>query len=183
MYHGTIMERNGLETALLALLQLQESIPNLRFDVYGDGDFVKVFLMRIKELGVEKMVHYYGYHPQETIAEVIQKIDVGIIPNPLSPFTNLNFPTRIFEYLSMAKPVIAPKTKGILDYFDQGDLFFFEPGDPQSLAGVVLEIYQNPGRKQEILRRGMDVYQRYRWEVQRKNLIEALRPLLERSKT
>jgi glycosyltransferase involved in cell wall biosynthesis len=181
MYHGAIMERNGLETALRALLHLQESIPNLRFDVYGDGDFVKVFLKRIKELGVEKMVHYYGYRPLETIAEVIQKIDVGIIPNSLSPFTNLNFPTRIFEYLSMAKPVITPKTKGILDYFDAGDLFFFEPGNPRSLAGVVLEVYRNPVRRQEILRRGMEVYQRHRWGLQQRHLIEALKPLLERS--
>jgi glycosyltransferase involved in cell wall biosynthesis len=180
MYHGAIMEWYGLETALQALLQLQETIPNLRFEVYGDGDAVKFFLNRIKELGLEKMVHYYGYRPLEMIAELIKKIDVGIIPNPLSPFTNLNFPTRIFEYLSMAKPVIAPKTKGILDYFDEGDLYFFEPGNPRSLAGVVLEIYRNPGKKQEILRRGTRVYQRHRWELQRRGLIEAFRPLLEK---
>ncbi len=181
MYHGSIMEWFGLEIALQALLHLQEKIPNLRLDVYGDGDFVQGFLRRINEFGLEKTVRYHGYRPQEKIAEAIREVDVGVIPNPLSPFTRLNFPTRIFEYLSMAKPVIAPKTKGILDYFDEGDLYFFEPGDPRSLAGVILEVYRNPVRRQEVLQRGMKVYQRYRWELQRKNLIEAVRPLLKRS--
>lgn len=179
MYHGTIMEWSGLETALLALVDLQETIPNLRFEVYGAGDCVKFFLRRTKELGVEKVVHYYGYRPQEKIVEMIPKIDAGIISNSLTPFTKLNFPTRIFEYLAMAKPVIAPKTRGILDYFGEDDLHFFKPGDPKSFAGAVLEVYRNPVRRQEILRRGVKVYERYRWELQRRNLIEAFRTLFK----
>src|SRR5439155_24815829 len=53
--------------------------------------------------------------------------DVGIIPNRRSIFTEINFPTRIFEYLARGKPVIAPLTTGIGDYFSKDELVVFNP--------------------------------------------------------
>jgi glycosyltransferase involved in cell wall biosynthesis len=178
MYHGLIADRSGLDTALEALHLIKNKIPNLKFEVYGDGDFVNQFLKLVGELNLKSIVHFYGHRPLEVIAEVIQKIDVGIIPNKMNPFTNLNFPTRIFEYLCMRKPVIAPRTKGILDYFDEESLCFFEPGDPQSLGERIIDTYQNPSKYQEILKRGIKVYQMYRWELQKKDFIEAIRNLV-----
>ena len=60
--------------------------------------------------------------------------DIGVIPNRRSIFTEINTPTRIFEYLSQGKPVIAPRVPGIVDYFGPEDLVFFELGDADDLA-------------------------------------------------
>ena len=61
----------------------------------------------------------------EKIVEAIDECDVGVIPNRRSIFTELNTPTRIFEYLSRGKPVIAPSAPGIQDYFSGDALVFF----------------------------------------------------------
>ena len=177
MFHGAIMERNGLDTALQALFRIRKEIPNLRFEVYGEGDFVKPFLKLVKELNLTGVVNFHGYSPLEVIATAIQTIDVGIIPSKMSPFTNLSLPTRIFEYLSMKRPVIAPRTKGILDYFDENSLYLFEPDDPESLMKKIIEVYQDPIRCQEILERGVKIYQAYRWEEQRKEFIGVVKNL------
>ena len=65
-----------------------------------------------------------GCNVNEIVA-AIGDCDLGIIPNHRNIFTEINTPTRIFEYLALAKPVIAPKTQGIQDYFgdDRSDLF------------------------------------------------------------
>jgi len=107
MFHGTIVERHGLATALKAVDSLKCEIPQLRFEVFGEGDFVKPFLGLIKEMDLQDIVHYHGFVPMETISAIIPHIDVGIIPNLRSVFTEINLPTRIFEYLCMGKPVIA----------------------------------------------------------------------------
>jgi glycosyltransferase involved in cell wall biosynthesis len=177
MFHGAIMERNGLDTALQALLRVRKEVPNVRFEVYGEGDFVKPFLKLVKKLNLTGIVNFHGYRPLEVIAEAIETIDVGIIPSKMSPFTNLNLPTRIFEYLSMGRPVIAPRTQGILDYFDQNSLYLFEPGNPDSLAERIIEVYQDPTRCQEILERGVKIYQAYRWKEQRKEFIGVVKNL------
>lgn len=178
MYHGLIAERNGLDTALRAMILLREKIPNLAFRVFGVGDFLEEFLRLVDKLNLAEMVVYHGVVSLETIAQTIRSIDVGIIPNKMTPFTNLNLPTRIFEYLSMAKPVIAPRTKGIVDYFDESSLYFFDPGDPQSLADRVLDVFKNPAQCQGVVKQGLKIYQAYRWELQREQFIKVVRNLI-----
>jgi len=177
MYHGVITERHGIDTALDAISLIEKEISNLIFKVYGDGDYVKQFLKKVEELNLKNIVHYHGHQPLEIIAGAIQKVDLGIVSNKMSPFTNLNLPTRIFEYLCMKKPVIAPRTNGILDYFDENSLYFFEPGDPQNLAERIVEVYQNPMRCQEILKRGIKIYQQYQWEKEQKHFIHIINNL------
>jgi glycosyltransferase involved in cell wall biosynthesis len=175
MYHGMIIERHGLDSMLLAILLLKEKIPELVFHVFGDGDFVPKFLELLNELGLQGFVKYHGPVSHEVIAEAIEKIDLGIIPNKRNPFTEINMPTRIFEYLSMGKPVIAPNTTGIRDYFDKDSLPFFEPGDEKSLAAQILNLYQNPSFRQDCLIRGNKIYQAHRWELESKKLVNIVK--------
>jgi len=178
MYHGTMVERHGLDIALKTLNKVRDKIPNIIFHVYGKGEFVESFLMRIEQFGLDDIVFYHGQVSHETIAKEIESIDVGLIPNKKGPFTNINMPTRIFEYLCKGKPVIAPRTKGILDYFDEESLYLFEPGSAESLADVILDVYNNPERRCSVLARGISIYQKYRWQVQRQYFVGLVTRLL-----
>lgn len=175
MYHGLVVERHGLDTALDAVARIRHEIPHLNFKVYGSGDgFVDTFRRRIQELDLSDVVQYYGHQSHEIIAEQIQDIDVGVIPNKRSSFTELNFPTRIFEYLAVGKPLIAPRTKGIRDYFDDESLFFFEPGEADSLAATILKIYRDPGLTASVLRRGQAVYQEHLWNLEKAGYLQMI---------
>jgi glycosyltransferase involved in cell wall biosynthesis len=178
MFHGGIYERHGLDTALEVIANLRNEIPNIRFKVFGDGDYETQFMKLIDEHDLKSIVSYRGTVPLETISEEIRSIDVGIIPNKKNPFTDINFPVRIFEYLCLNKPVIVPRTRGIMDYFDDDSLFFFEPGNAESLAQALLKIHRNPVLCQEVNERAACVYSRYRWALQRQYLLELVGGLL-----
>ena len=178
MYHGTIVERSGLDIAVYAVAYLKGKIPNLVFHVYGEGDFVKRFIELVDELKLGHIIKYHGFVSLESIAQAIKTIDLGLIPNRRSPFTEINMPTRIFEYLSMGKPVIAPRTKGIMDYFSEKSLYFFDPGIAESLAQAILEVYLNLAQRRAVLQRGMEDYRPHRWEVERQHLVKLVRNLL-----
>ena len=98
----------------------------------------------------------------------------------MTPFTNLNFPTRIFECLSLEKPVIVPRTRGIGDYFDEGSIYFFDADDANDLADKIIKVYSNASERMNIVRRGVKVYKEYRWELQQKKLVNLVAGLLER---
>jgi glycosyltransferase involved in cell wall biosynthesis len=132
-----------------------------------------------KELGVEKAVKYLGVKKLEEIVEEIDRSDVGIIPNRHSVFTEINMPTRIFEYLSRGKPVIAPGTTGIRDYFAEDELFFFEAGSSESLAAQLQNVYVLGPKAGETVKRGQSVYQEHQWEDERSRLIEIAAKLVE----
>jgi glycosyltransferase involved in cell wall biosynthesis len=183
MYHGLIAERHGVDTALKAIARVRAQIPPLVFEVYGNGDgFVEDFLELRAKLQLTDIVNYHGYVPQEIIARQIPRIDVGIIPNKKTLFTNINFPTRIFEYLCMGKPVIVPRTKGIRDYFKEDALHFFEPGDVASLAETILQVYRNPAARQSVLARGMAVYRAYTWQKQQQYFVDLIEGLVQAPK-
>lgn len=185
MYHGTIVERHGLDVALKAVHEIKKDIHGLAFHVYGEGEYVGPFQDMVKDLGLSETVFYHRYVPLEVIAKRIAQIDVGIVPNKLSVFTNLNLPTRIFEYLSLEKPVIVPSTRGVLEYFDGEGLFLFEPGNSKSLSNAILEVVKNKERRQKVLENGMKIYDKYRWTREKArfiNLIEELSTARERAK-
>ncbi|KJJ85938.1 group 1 glycosyl transferase [Candidatus Omnitrophus magneticus] len=194
MYHGTIVERHGLDTALDALTLIGDKIPNIILNVYGDGDFRGQFIEKVKKQNLTNVVKYHGHVSLETIADAIKHTDVGLIPNKMTTFTEINLPTRIFEYLCMGKPVIAPKTRGITDYFDDESIFFFNSGDisktgikresesTSSLADTILQVYQNPSKRQAVLKAGIVVYNKHRWKLQKSYLVEIVKELFSKSK-
>lgn len=178
MCHGFIAERNGLGTALEAINIVRDKITGIIFNIYGEGDFMDQFLNRVEELNLKDIVKYHGVVPLEIIAEKIKSINIGIVPNNKTPFTDINLPTRIFEYLSMGKPVIAPRTRGILDYFSDDSIFFFEPGNMESLAEKIIESHDNPEYTQSVLNRGISVFQKYRWEIEKKHYVDLVKKLI-----
>ena len=132
----------------------------------------------VRNLELGEVVRYLGPKKLEEIAEAIRECDVGIIPNRRSIFTELNTPTRIFEYLSQGKPVIAPRTPGILDYFGPQELVFFELGDADDLAVKLEYVFRHPEEMVRLAERGQGVYQTHKWSNERLRLVSLVGGLL-----
>lgn len=172
MYHGSLVERNGLGLAIDAVALLQEVLPAAELRVFGkESPYLEQMLARVKKLGLENKVRYLGSRTLEQLAEEIEACDVGVIPNPLNTFTEINTPTRIFEYLALGKPVIAPSTLGIRDYFEPNTLFFFSPGDARDLADAIVKVASDPKQTIRVAQLGQAVYRAHTWQQERETLV------------
>ena len=171
MYHGTILKRHGLDMAVEAVCDAREKIPEIQFHVFGAGEFVPDFIEAVESCRYREIVQYFGFKSTVEIARHIEDIDVGIIPNRYSVFTEINFPTRIFEYLAFRKPVIVPRSKGILDYFDESSIFFFDPEDIDSVVDALVKIRKGGPFIEKVIENGYEIYQRHRWQVQKDNML------------
>lgn len=172
MYHGAVVERQGPDILMDAISMVRDKIINPKVLVYGEGKYLKVVENKIKELNLSEIVELKGLVIVDKIAEAIKGIDLGVIPNRINSFTQINFPVRTFEYLVMNKPVIVPKTQGIVDYFSEDSIFYFKPGDPEDLARTILSVYEDPSNTKCVLNKSIEVFNNYRWEHQKKHLIE-----------
>lgn len=174
MYHGTLAKRNGLLTAIEAVEIIHKKSIPVHFSVFGGGDsqFIQEFLDLIKTKHLTDIITFHGYKSLEEISREIEKADIGVIPNNRSPFTEFNMPTRIFEYLCMGIPTIAPKTTGVCDYFSDENIHFFTPGDPEDLASVFEKIILNPVDAFEKTKKGIEIYKEHRWKKEELRLTE-----------
>jgi len=183
MYHGSLVERNGLDLAVEALAIVRTTTAEVELRIYGSWTpFLDIVMKHAQGLGLSECVHYLGPKKLEELAEEIAACDVGIIPNHRNPFTEINTPTRIFEYLAIGKPVIAPRTSGIQDYFASDTLFFFEPGDPEDLAAQLRAVYTDPDRALEVAERGQQVYLAHLWSEESRNLVKMISEVLNKDR-
>jgi glycosyltransferase involved in cell wall biosynthesis len=168
MYHGSIVERHGLDLAVMALEKILKQVPHAVLRIYGSSTpFLQQVMEDVKARGLAHAVQHLGPKNLNQIVAAIDECDVGVIPNRRSIFTEINTPTRIFEYLSRGKAVIAPRAPGITDYFSEASLLLFELGDADSLAAQMQLAHDRPDLRAEIIRGGQAVYQAHRWTQER----------------
>ena len=179
LYHGSLVPRNGFDLAVQAVELVRKEIPSARLKVYGEATpFFEEVMESTRQRGLEGVIEYAGRANLNQIADAIRDCDLGIIPNHRNIFTEINTPTRIFEYLALGKPVIAPRARGIRDYFGEDDLIFFELGDASDLARKIIFAFSDPKAVEGTVKRGQEVYLAHTWTEEKKNLLEPLCALL-----
>ncbi|MBE0540478.1 MAG: glycosyltransferase family 4 protein [Verrucomicrobia bacterium] len=179
MYHGALVERHGLDIAVKAFASFRASVPNSELHVFGRRTpFLDQVMDLVRELGLEDSVKYQGAKSLEQIVQAIDDCDAGVIPNRRSVFTEINMPTRIFEYLARGKPVIAPRTAGIQDYFKPDEIVFFEPDDREDLGRKMHYVFAKPREVNAVVKRGQAVYRAHRWNEERSRFLQGAAELL-----
>ena len=173
MYHGTIVERNGLDLAVEALEKVRQSVPGAELRIYGPRTpFLDEVMQAVSDKGLEKSVQYLGSRRLEELVHAIEECDVGVIPNKRSIFTEINTPTRIFEYLALGKPVVAPRAPGVQGYFDEDSLILFDLGNAEDLALKLIWVATHPQEAYETTRRGQSVYLNHAWSREQEKLLD-----------
>ena len=179
MYHGALVERHGLDDAVRALEAVRGFIPGAELRIYGRATpYFNQVMEEVRVRNLQASVRYFGAKSLEQIVEAIDQCDVGIIPNRRSVFTEINMPTRIFEYLARAKPVIVPRTAGIQDYFSPEEIIFFEPGNVNDLTHKIRCVFSQPREMNELVKRGQVVYRGHRWSEEQLEFIKIVCKLL-----
>lgn len=178
MYHGSLVERNGLDLAVDALAQVREAVPAAELRVFGrNTPFLERVMDDVRKKGLTDCVYYLGPRSLEELVPEIEDCDVGIIPNRRNAFTDINTPTRIFEYLALGKPVIAPRTPGIQDYFGAHSLLFFESGNAGDLAQKIEYAYSHPLQAIETAERAQQAYLAHTWYLEKQHLVNLVHEL------
>jgi glycosyltransferase involved in cell wall biosynthesis len=179
LYHGSLVQRNGFDLAVDALEIARQSIPAAQLLVCGERtSFFDAVMESARKRGLRDHVQYLGVRNLNQIVDAIDSCNLGIIPNHRNIFTEINTPTRIFEYLALGKPVIAPRSRGIQDYFSDDDLIFFNLGDANDLARKIEFAFHHPSEVGEIVKRGQNIYLGHTWSQEKFGLLTAFNELL-----
>lgn len=103
-FGGLLGYAQGLDCIIQAA-SLVKDLPEVKFIIIGDGP-EKERLLELKERLSATNIYFFKGVPKDQIADVIQSIDVGIIPlKKLDLFLGA-IPSKIFEILCLKKPIL-----------------------------------------------------------------------------
>lgn len=131
-FTGFIREWHGLE--MVMDLMAEECDARLRFLIVGDGPGRPQLEEKARRLAVADRTHFAGLVQHDAIVDYIAAFDIALQPS-VTPYAS---PLKIFEYLALGKPVVAPRLPNIEEVLTDGQTaMLFTPDDQQSFAAQV----------------------------------------------
>jgi glycosyltransferase involved in cell wall biosynthesis len=166
VYQGTITPPYGVHLLVEAVARIEEDIPEIRLEIYGDGDALPEIHSLVEALALENRVHLSRrFLPHGDVLQRVQSASVGVIPNLPTPLNRFALSTKLFEYVALGIPVVSADLPTIREHFSDAEVRFFTAGDVDALAAALLEIRSDPEAASARTKAARRRYERYRWPV------------------
>ncbi|MGH9200408.1 MAG: glycosyltransferase family 4 protein [Vicinamibacterales bacterium] len=179
VYHGTMVERLGIDLVIRALKQLTDRIPGVRLNLWGGGDDLPAFQRLAATLGIEGRVLFIpkGF-PLHELPGHLTAMDVGVVGNRRTTAGDLMLPVKLMEYISLGIPAVVPRLRTIEHYFSDDMVGYYRPDDVTSLADAIYRLYSEPELRHRQAERCAQFLRDYGWERQGVDLVAFYRSLL-----
>ena len=120
-FMGFLYTFSGLRELAAAMAEKREEYPNVKLMVVGDGD-AYADLERIRDENNLENLILTGRQPYTEIPSFVAASDICILPAYIDEEIMQDIvPIKLYEYLAMAKPVIATGLPGIFMEFGEGN--------------------------------------------------------------
>jgi glycosyltransferase involved in cell wall biosynthesis len=132
----------GLDILMQAFLRVKSTLIDVRLWIIGRvREDVEATIKNFRNIdGVE----FLGFLEHNRVMKFIRRSHICVIPWQNDVDLAQAYPTKVMEYMSNGKALIAPKIAAISDMIKDGeDGLLFQPGDPHDLADKILHLYND----------------------------------------
>jgi len=153
-----------------ALAALLSEFPELHYDVVGTGPEEKRLRNKVKRLGLDARVSFYGYIPNGELPNLYQKCDLFVMPS-----LDEGFGIVYLEALAMGRPVIGCKGQGLEDFVDEEVGILIAPGDRGALVDAIRRSLRTKWDQESLIRRARE----WTWDRMSDGLVDVYNEVLE----
>lgn len=166
---GSILPYHKVELLIRAFGKLQESRPDTRLIIVGDGAQKEALVQLSIQMNIADKITFTGKVPNEEIIQQLDKMDVCVMPG-----TNwYGSPVKVFEYGAACKPIIAPNQAPLRDVMISGKHGLLSEENENSLFEALLYMVENPEKAIEMAEAfHSEVMRTYTWEKAAEEIIK-----------
>ena len=184
LYHGSLVERNGLDLAVDAVSKIRQTIPHAELRICGRSTpFLERVMDKVRSGGIQDYVRYLGPKRLEEVVQEIEACDVGLIPNHRNAFTAIN--TRLasssiwlWASRSSLRGCLGSRTTSA-----RKSSLFFEAGDSDDLARTIEYAHHHPQHARSAVQQGQQVYLAHTWRREKQTLVNTISDILTKAVT
>lgn len=142
-----LVPHKGIDTVIEALPRLRESIPEVHYQIGGEGPDRPRLEALARRLGVEDRVEFLGRVPDSELVELYNSCDLFVLATRPEPPNIEGFGLVFLEAGACEKPVVGTRVGGVIDAVADGETgILVPPSDPKALASALLELLHDPAR-------------------------------------
>jgi len=170
MFAGTVREHKGLDDLILALNKIKPE--NICLVVMG-VDLGSPYIKNLEKL-TDVDTRFIERQPIEKLPMFLSAADIVVVPQKSSHVSRAQIPSKLFDAMAMAKPIVATNISDIANILDDCGLIV-DPGNIDELALNIKKLIDNKGlRKQLGVRAREKCVNRYSYGAVRSKLFEVV---------
>lgn len=154
IYVGDMGRARGLNVLIKAFAKVAMG-KRVKLLMAGGGKDEENLSRLATELNIGNKVIFTGRIPHAEIADFITAANIAVCPVAPMSYYKMSSPIKLFEYMVMAKPVVANEEileqKEVLEESGAGVLV---PFTAEAFADAIIKLLDNPKRANEMGRRG-----------------------------
>jgi glycosyltransferase involved in cell wall biosynthesis len=146
--------------------------------IIGDGPLFEQVRQDIEQRGVSERVKLTGIVPHDEALALLAACDVCVSPHIPNPDGTRFFgsPTKLFEYMGLAKPIVASDLEQIGEVIQDGKTgILTRPGDAVAAAREVARLLGDPRERERLGAAALESARTtYSWEAHTRRILDAL---------
>lgn len=159
LHLGLIMQMRKSEILVRVLHRVKTRYPGARLMFVGDGQMPNdrhAIENEAVRLGLMSDITITGFLPMQEAWQLVKQADICFSPIYPSPVFLPASPTKLIEYMAMAKCVVANELPEQCDVMKQSGIGRCVPWDEQAFADEVFYLLEDPERARKMASKGPD---------------------------
>jgi len=174
-YLGGLTKNRGIEILVNACDELHKKYPYLK--LYLFGSYGESITFKLKD-AIEKSDFIVRKRiPRKDLPEALDEVDLFVMPyDPRESYMNFSSPTKLFEYIGTAKPILCTKCESLLEIGKDGGIIYVNY-DAQDLEEKAEMLILNPEIRKKLSEELIKIRPYHTWKERAKTVHEALKSL------
>ncbi len=169
---GSFGPERGVTSLLNIAVGVLKKMPTVCFMIVGDGPLRPWVETEISRRGMAENILLTGGVSREQVPHYIAAMDIALAPYPPGGAAYFS-PLKVFEYMAMARPVVATDRGQCVELLKDGAGVVLPPGAPELWAATLEELLSNPQKRLSL---GNNARQRvlahYTWNDNVRRIVE-----------
>jgi glycosyltransferase involved in cell wall biosynthesis len=171
-YLGGLTKNRGIEMLFKACEELHKKYPYMK--LYLFGSYGESITSKLKD-SIEKSDFIVRKQiPRKDLPEALDEVDLFVMPyDPRESYMNFSSPTKLFEYIGTAKPILCTKCESLLEIGKDGGIIYvnYDALDLEKKAEMLI---LNPEIREKLSEELIKIRPHHTWKNRAKTVYEAL---------